>query len=79
MNTFVSVICTDDSLSDLCEKTITDVENKFSRTLSDSEISKLNNDEDFAPSQETLNVLQQSLDLSGNTDFSFSPVLVTRT
>lgn len=79
MNTFVSVICTDDSLSDLCEKTITDVENKFSRTLSDSEISKLNNDEDFAPSQETLNVLQQSLDIAGNTDFAFSPVLGTLT
>lgn len=79
MNTFVSVICSDGEFSDLCEKTIFEVEEKFSRTIASSEISRLNNAEDFLPSGETLNVLKASLALAKNTDFAFNPCLGTLT
>ena len=79
MSTVVDVIRNEDIEEDYTKKIVTDIENKMSRTLSDSEISKLNRGEDVSLSHETIKLLKKSLEIAQATDYAFNPCMGTLT
>ena len=79
MNTVAEAIRNEQIKDDLTERVVLDIENKMSRTMENSEISRINNGEDVVLSDETLYVLEKSLEIAENTDYAFNPCMGTLT
>ncbi len=77
MNTVVTTIVCDEIGVDNTERIIADYENALSRTKTDSEIYRLNNGVDVELSDETVKILEKTLQIANDTDFAFNPVLGT--
>ncbi len=75
MNTVVSTVVSEKIGEDGTIEILSELENRLSRTLPDSEISRLNNGEDVALSDETLGIVEKSLEIAKNTDYAFSPCM----
>ncbi len=77
MNTFIlaEADCEDTSVLRDIEKEIYSDEKILSRTIPDSEISRLNRKEDFTPKPETVSLIEYALDISEKTGGAFSPFL----
>ena len=79
MNTVVDVIRNEQIKEDYTMKTVNEIEGIMSRTLADSEIYRINNGEDVVLSDETLYVLEKSLEIAKATDYAFNPCMGTLT
>ena len=77
MNTVVDVIRNEQIKEDYTMKTVNEIEGIMSRTLADSEIYRINNGEDVVLSDETLYVLEKSLEIAKATDYAFNPCMGT--
>lgn len=75
MNTVAEVIKSRDIKEDYTQRVVNDIENIMSRTRDDSEISRVNNGEDIVLSDETVFVLEKSLEIAKNTDYAFNPCM----
>lgn len=79
MNTTVNVIADESIDSDPTPYVLGDIENRFSRTLPNSEISRLNRGEEVTLSLDTLYVVERALEIAENTDCAFNPCMGTVT
>lgn len=80
MNTVVNTVISDEIGKDVwTEDILSDIENRMSRTLPDSEISRLNNGEDVTLSDDTYQVLEKALQIAKDTDYAFNPCMGTLT
>ena len=79
MNTVVNTVVSAEIGEDFTEKVIADIEQRMSRTLPDSEISRLNRGEDAVLSDGTIEVLEKALRIAGDTDYAFNPCMGTLT
>lgn len=77
MNTVADVVRSEELKDDYTEQVVAEIEKKMSRTLEDSEISRINNGEDIVLSDETLYVLEKSLEIARETDYAFNPCMGT--
>ncbi len=79
MNTTVNVIADESIDSDPTPYVLGDVEKRFSRTIPESEISRLNRGENAALSEDTLYVVERALEIADSTDCAFNPCMGTLT
>ncbi len=79
MNTVVTTVVSDEIGENPTEKIIAEYENSLSRTKSDSEICRLNNGQKVQLSEETVKIIEKSLQLARDTDFAFNPCMGTLT
>lgn len=77
MNTFISMQadCDDKTVLQDIEKKIYSDEKLFSRTIENSDISRLNRKEDFTPDKETASVVEFAFEISERTGGAFCPYL----
>lgn len=77
MNTFIlaQADCEDTAVLQAIEKEIYSDEKRFSKTIPDSDISRLNCKEAFTPSAEAISLIEYALEISEATDYAFSPFL----
>ena len=80
MNTVVTTVVSDEIGKDeWTEDILSDIENRMSRTLPDSEISRLNRGGDVTLSDDTYMVLEKALQIAKDTDYAFNPCMGTLT
>ncbi len=79
MNTVVMVVSENKLLNSEVNGKIVEVENQMSRTLESSEIYKLNNTGELEMSDDTMYVLEKSLQIAKDTDLAFNPCMGTLT
>ena len=80
MNTVVNTIVSDEIGEDeWTEDILADIEKRMSRTLEDSEISRLNSGKDVTLSDDTYKVLEKALQIAKDTDYAFNPCMGTLT
>lgn len=80
MNTVVNTTVSEEIGKDEWTKDIlSDIEKRMSRTLSDSEISRLNCGEDVTLSDDTYTVVEKALQIAKDTDYAFNPCMGTLT
>lgn len=80
MNTVVNTIVSEEIGEDKwTEDILSDIEKRMSRTLEDSEISRLNCGEDVTLSDDTYTVLEKALQIAKDTDYAFNPCMGTLT
>lgn len=78
MNTVVNTIVSDEIGEDTwTEDILSDIENRMSRTLPDSEIFRLNCGEDVILSDDTYKVLEKAMQIAKDTDYAFNPCMGT--
>ena len=80
MNTVVNTVVSDEIGGDVWTADIlSDIESRMSRTLEDSEISRLNRGEEVTLSDDTYTVLEKALQIARDTDYAFNPCMGTLT
>lgn len=78
MNTVVNTVVSDEIGKDVwTEDILSDIEKRMSRTIPDSEISKLNSGKDITVSDDTYKVVEKALEIARDTDYAFNPCLGT--
>jgi len=77
MNTVVNTVVSEQIIGDTTDEVISDIEKRMSRTLTDSEISRLNNGGEVTLSDDTMRIIEKSLQIAKDTDFAFNPCMGT--
>ena len=79
MNTVVNTIISSEIAQDNTREILSDIEKRMSRTSEQSEIFRLNNRDKVTLSEDTLKVLERSLQIAKDTDYAFNPCMGTLT
>lgn len=79
MNTVVNTVVSEEIGEDETREILSDIEQRMSRTLADSEISRLNSGDDVILSEDTFKVIEKALQIAKDTDYAFNPCMGTLT